>query len=120
MSYAKDCIEYARNAERAGVDQATADAIRKDAQRLHTFYIQLCNGDIETDEDGKASRPIIRRDGSRTYYRTSNPEPGARKRITSACKAIGATDLEINRDPRGWPIRYTVKGVTLCPPCRYR
>jgi len=120
MSYAKDCAEYARLAERAGIDQVTADAIRKDAQRLHTFYIQYCNGDIEVDEAGKASRPIIRRDGSRTYYPAPNPEPSARKRIETLCAGIGAERLEINRDPRGWPVRYTVKGVTLCPPCRYR
>ena len=120
MSYAKDLLEYCHACAHAGVPSDVADAIRKDAQRLHTFYIQYCNGEIETDDDDKASRPIIRADGSRTYYPAPNPEPGARKRIESACEAIGATKLEVNRDPRGWPIRYTVKGVTLCPPCRYR
>lgn len=120
MSYAKDCIEYARNAERAGVDQATADAIRKDAQRLHTFYIQYCNGAIEIDEEENAFRCYSREDGTRVCHPSPNPEPGALKRITAACKAIGATELQIHRDPRGWPVRFTIENITLCPPCRYR
>jgi len=118
MSYAKDLLEYGHACAHAGVPSDVADAIRKDAQRLHTFYIQYCNGEIETDENGRASRCYSRDDGSRVCHRTPNPEPGARKRIAAHCAEFGAA-LEINKDPRGWPVRFTVENITLCPPCRY-
>lgn len=123
---------YFADAAAAGMGFTVANAVRRDAQRLHKISEHECNGVLERVEDeGRVDhrgRPMlvgkmytvsnINGPGSMSYYRTADRETPARERIEKAAADIGAT-VEFQGDPRGWPV--TIKladGRELIPPVR--
>lgn len=131
MSYRHDVIHYHAAMESLGFDYDTAEAIRRDAQRLHTWAEHECNGTkirADVSDNDHKGRPLkvgrtymvwnINGPGPLRYSPTPDIETGALRRIAAACEANGAT-FEHQGDPRGWPIRITKNGITVAPPCRY-
>ena len=47
MSYREHLARYHATAAQCGLSYLQADSIRRDAQRLHTWYTRECNGDIQ-------------------------------------------------------------------------
>ncbi len=132
MSYAQAVNRYMTAAIAAGWDYETANAVRRDAQRIHTIAEHECNGTLERcEEEGRVDhrgKPMIvdkvyqvcgqDRPGPIRYYRTADRETPARERIEAAAKSIGAT-VEFQGDPRGWPVTIkTSDGRELSPPIR--
>jgi hypothetical protein len=131
MSYNQDVIRYHNDAARMGFTYEQANAMRRDAQRLHTISEQECNGNLYRAEEGDSNgngKPLtvgamyqvgnINGPGPLRYYRTADRETPARARIEAAAASVGAS-VEFQGDPRGWPVRITKDGVTIAPPCRY-
>jgi hypothetical protein len=124
---------YFAAAERAGLPYHVANAIRRDAQRLHTWDTHECNGVIQRMEEAGEFRTLsgkvrkleagkvytawnINGPGPIQYSRTADRETPARKRIEDAAATVGGV-VEFQGDPRGWPIRCP-NGVELSPPVR--
>lgn len=132
MSYREHVARYFAEAMAIGMTYDTADNVRRDAQRLHTWSEHECNGVIERiEEDGRVDhrgRPMIKGatysvyningPGPLRYARTPDRETGCLRRIGLAAAAIGAT-VEQQGDPRGWQITLRfADGRTLSPPVR--
>lgn len=131
MSYNESKARYMSAAMAAGMSYGVANAVRRDAQRLHTIAERECNGDLTRAEAGDVDhkgRPLIvgacytvgniNGPGPLRYYRTPDRETGCIRRIGAAAASIGA-HVEYQGDPRGWPVTITLAdGRTLNPPCR--
>ncbi len=131
-SYRDHVSRYMADAINAGLGYDEADAMRRDAQRLHTWSEHECNGVIERVEDDNRTdhrgRPMpkgatysvynINGPGPLRYSRTPDRETGCLRRIGELAAKLGAT-VEHQGDPRGWPITLTLAdGRTLSPPVR--
>ena len=95
MTFQRTLIEYHNQAARLGVDYATAEQLRRDAQRLHRISEHECNGYLERVEDeGRVDhrgRPMqvgavysvsgMNSPGPLRYYRVADREMPARERI---------------------------------------
>lgn len=131
MSYHEAMTRYIVSAMSVGLSYDTADAIRRDAERLHTIAERECNGDLTRAEPGDTDhrgRPLvvgacysvgnINGPGPLRYYRTPDRETGCRRRIDAAAASIGAV-ADYQGDPRGAPVRIVLAdGRTLYPPIR--
>lgn len=135
MTYRDYLTRYYSAALNAGLSYESADAIRRDAQRLHTWSERECNGDLQRmEEDGTflslrgKERPLkagkvyaawnINGPGPIQYTATSDRETPAIARIAKAAASIGAT-VELQGDPRGWPVSIKLAdGRELSPPIR--
>lgn len=136
MSYAKMVAEYINAAMNAGMDYETANAVRRDAQRIHTISEQECNGTLYRAEAGPngcaendhRGRPLIadavyqvsniNGPGPLRYWRTADRETPARARIEAAAASVGGV-AEFQGDPRGWPVVIVLAdGRRLSPPIR--
>jgi len=131
MSYREHLARYHTTAAQCGLTYQQADAIRRDAERLHTWSERECNGELERFEladnarDHKG-RPLvgtfsaynINGPGPIKYAKTPDRETGALRRIRTVAESVGAT-VEYQGDPRGWPITLSwTDKRELCPPCR--
>lgn len=132
MAYTEWLNRYIAAALAAGWDFDTANAVRRDAERLDTISEQECNGTLQRIEDegqkdhrGRALRvgkvyAVRRQDrpGPIHYYITRDMETPARARVEAAAAAIGAR-VEFQGDPRGLPFAIITKdGTRLAPPIR--
>jgi hypothetical protein len=121
---------YTRAAE-MGLTFDAADAIRRDAQRLHTIAEKECNGTLERiEETGRVDHRGHElkvgkvytvwgqdRPGPIMYAITRDMETPARARIDAMASAVGAV-VEYQGDPRGWPVKLTKGDIETWPPVR--
>jgi len=131
MSYREHLARYHATAAQCGLTYQQADAIRRDAQRLHTWCTRECNGEVQRYElaDGATDhkgRPLVGTfsaynidgPGPIRYAKTPDRETGALRRIRAVAESVGAT-VEYQGDPRGWPITLAWPDKReLCPPVR--
>lgn len=125
---------YYSAAMAAGLSYDAADAMRRDAQRLHGIAEQECNGTLyRCEEEGdtdQRGRPLkvgkvyqvagMNGPGPLHYYITRDMETPARARIEATAASIGGT-VEFQGDPRGWPVTVTLAdGREISPPIRSR
>lgn len=125
---------YYSDAMAAGLSYEAADAMRRDAQRLHGIAEQECNGTLyRCEEEGETNangKPLkvgkvyqvggINSPGPLRYFLTRDMETPARARIEATAASIGGV-VEFQGDPRGWPVTVTLAdGRTLSPPMRSR
>lgn len=134
MSYNEALHRYIAAACNAGMTYNEADAVRRDAQRVCTWDVHECNGNIQWAEDGdtdhrgrplKAGRPYWVHGADNPHCppkgiwtpRNDTYTP-AMARVRAVAERHGLT-LEYNADPRGWPFRFKTKdGREFAPPVR--
>lgn len=131
--YREQLARYFNAADSIGLTFDQADAIRRDAERLHTISERECNGDLErVEEAGRLDhngKPMQEgavyavtgydRPGPIRYYRVRDMETPARARIEAAAASVGAS-VEFQGDPRGWPVCLKKDGREIWPPMRAR
>lgn len=135
-SYAELVARYHERARNAGLTFDQADAVRRDAERVATWDMHECNGNIQWAEDGATDHRGRALKSGRPYWVTGFDRPGgppggywterrdtftpALERVRAAAASIGAT-LEYNADPRGWPFVFKLAdGSTFAPPVRHK
>lgn len=130
-SFREHLARYFTEAARCGLSYDKANALRRDAQRLHTWGEHECNGVIErVEDDGRTDHrgrvmvkgatyavSNINGPGPLRYWRTPDRETGCLNRIKAIAASING-EFEYQGDPRGWPVHIRVNGVDLCPPVR--
>ncbi len=132
MTHTERMNRYFERAIAAGMTHDTANAVRRDAERLNTISERECNGDLQRIEEpgqldhlgrelkvGKVYNVTGQdRPGPIRYYLTRDNETPARARVEVAAASIGAR-VEFQGDPRGLPFTIITRdGVTLYPPVR--
>lgn len=106
MNHQQEIVRYHTAMSSLGFSYDDAEQIRRDAQRLHRWAENECNGDIERDEEtGKTYRTYNHNGpGPIRRYPTADKETPAIKRLKSIAKEHGMVAM-IQGDPRGWPVQ---------------
>src|SRR3990167_11449791 len=104
MSYKSQLTEYYDATGAIGMSFSDADAIRRDAQRLHRWAEAECNGEIERNEEtGAVYRNYnINGPGPIQQVKTADRETPAVKRINGIAGKYGLIAM-FQGDPRGYP-----------------
>ena len=125
---------YYVECDHAGITYADAETLRRAAMTLHRWSEHECNGVIERCEDeGRTDhrgRPMLKGrvyavsningPGPLRYTLTADRETPAVKRIEAIVAKLYGARLEIQGDPRGWPVHIQLAdGRTISPPLRY-
>lgn len=94
---------------RTGVRLSPADArtLRRASLTLRRWGERLCNGEVETNDDGKAFQRGFR------MRRVPNLKTGALRRIAEVCKRKGLHYFH-QTDPRGCALYVAAEPLTDC------
>lgn len=93
-----------RALDNLGVSKEDADALLRIERTLHRWAERECNGDVETDESGKAWRLGGHRDfrgPTSPRWPTPNREAGALRRLAAIMARYPALAAYHQTDPRG-------------------
>lgn len=100
---------------RTGVRLSLADAriLRRASLTLRRWAERECNGEVETDDDGKAFQRGFRGRAYAELIRVPNPEPGALRRIAEVCERNGLHYFH-QTDPRGCALYVAAEPLNDC------
>ena len=90
-----------------GISRDDIEALRRIEMTLHRWSERECNGEVEVDDDGKASAVLSIAFGLRSFtdritrYRIPNREAGALRRLSSIMARYPHLRAYHQTDPRG-------------------
>lgn len=95
--------EQIRRLETLGFSQDEAETLRRISMTLHRWAERECNGEVETDDDGKAYSVSqgYAPSWKVTRYRIPNREAGAIRRLGKTMQLHPGWDFYHQTDPRG-------------------
>lgn len=129
MNYRETLARYYVECERAGISYKDAEIMRRAAMTLHRWNELECGDSndyaswaIERDENGipYMCRYPHMQGAKPSRQRIPDRETPALARVRAVLAKVAGATLDVNGDPRGWPLSIKLQdGRTIAPPLRY-